>query len=119
MDTITISEFRHWLAGVEEMQPDGWSPDKRQWDRIREKINQLEAVVPAPVVQQVVQQPVPVYRDEPIANIQPQYASPGLHPRAVAPPPNNALFANADMQNVPVRTPNVDTSTGNYESAFM
>lgn len=118
METITIKEFQMWLAGVEEMQPDGWSPDNRQWNRIREKINQLEAA-PAPVVQQVVQQQVPVYREEPMVPLQPQYSAPGLHPRAAPPPPNNALFANADMNSVPVRTPNVDTSNGNYESAFM
>ena len=36
---ITVKEFKMWLQGVEEMQPDGWSPDQRQWAKIRAKID--------------------------------------------------------------------------------
>ena len=40
--TLTIKEFKMWLRGVEEMQPDGWSPSQQQWARIREKIDSIE-----------------------------------------------------------------------------
>lgn len=35
---ISLSEFRAWLSGVEDMQPNNWSPTKEQWKTIREKI---------------------------------------------------------------------------------
>lgn len=111
-----------WLEGVEEMQPEGWSPDKRQWDRIREKINQLEAPAAAPQYSQPQFSPQQYqYREEPQLdpNRQVQFAGGGL-PRAAAPPaPNNQLFGNSDTPGVPSRTPNVDTSTGGYEPAFI
>lgn len=36
--TITIAEFKQWLSGVEDMQPDGWVPNAEQWKKIRAKI---------------------------------------------------------------------------------
>ena len=36
---ITLSEFRAWLQGVEELQPKGWSPNPEQWKLIRDKID--------------------------------------------------------------------------------
>lgn len=40
-NTITINEFKMWLQGVEEMQDDNWTPDSKQWARIREKIRAI------------------------------------------------------------------------------
>jgi hypothetical protein len=37
----TLSEFRAWLNGVEELQPEDWAPDATQWKLIREKINNI------------------------------------------------------------------------------
>lgn len=34
----TLAEFRAWLSGVEELQPEGWAPDATQWVLIRDKI---------------------------------------------------------------------------------
>ena len=118
---ITINEFKMWLEGVEEMQPENWSPDKRQWDRIREKINQLEATVqPAQPVQYAPS--APVYREEqiqyaPVSNAPVQYA-PSTMPRVAPPPPNAALFG-GDNPAFPVKTPNVDSSNGTYEAPFI
>lgn len=51
---ISVREFRAWLSGVEEMQPDGWSPDAGQWKKIREKINTLaDSVVHETTVQNI------------------------------------------------------------------
>lgn len=120
--TLTIKEFKMWLRGVEEMQPDGWSPSQPQWARIREKIDsivegtasvqpQQQVVYRDPIVQQ------PVYPQHPVV-----HAQPGLtqqRPVISAPAPNNPLFGNADSPAVPVKTPNVDTSTSGYEPAFI
>lgn len=38
---ISVSDFKHWLSGVEDMQPADWVPDAEQWKKIRAKINQL------------------------------------------------------------------------------
>lgn len=119
--TLTIKEFKMWLRGVEEMQPDGWSPSQQQWARIREKIDSIEEGSTPPQQQVIYRDPVvqqPVYQ-------QPQqvvHAQPGLTAQrgvVSAPLPNNPLFGNADSPAIPVKTPNVDTSTGGYEPAFI
>ena len=38
----TLSQFRAWLEGVEEMQESNWIPNHDQWAIIRTKINELE-----------------------------------------------------------------------------
>lgn len=119
---ITIKEFKMWLEGVEEMQPEGWTPDARQWKRIREKLETIEEAVPVAQVQP----PAVLYRNfeqevhsEPRYNGPVQLAAPGLSSGISAPPSNNVLFGNADNPTNPVRTPNLDTSTGTYEPAFI
>ena len=39
---ISLSEFRSWLQGIEDMQDEGWSPDASQWIKIKQKISQIE-----------------------------------------------------------------------------
>lgn len=39
---ISIKEFKMWLQGVEEMQASGWTPDARQWERIRAKLDLID-----------------------------------------------------------------------------
>lgn len=64
--SVSVSEFKHWLSGVEDMQAADWVPDAIQWKKIREKIKWLvetEEIVtdqpqpdyhsPQPVVSQV------------------------------------------------------------------
>lgn len=43
---ITVDEFKSWLSGVEDMQEVGWSPDKVQWKKIRDKIDLLYNTIP-------------------------------------------------------------------------
>lgn len=38
---ISLSEFKAWLEGVEEMQADDWAPSRVQWERIRAKFMQI------------------------------------------------------------------------------
>ena len=121
--TMTIMEFRYWLEGVEEMQPEGWSPDKRQWDRIREKIDSIVSNTASQAVAQTLQhfpsnnRPEPVYHEQ--MNDKPiQYAPSGVG-RVAAPPPSGVLFGNADNPTFPIKTPTIDTSKGGYEPAFI
>ena len=51
---ITLSEFRAWLQGVEELQPKGWSPNTEQWKLIRDKIDAITESKPQVVEQQIV-----------------------------------------------------------------
>ena len=38
---VSLKEFKAWLEGVEEMQPEDWHPTPEQWRVIREKINTI------------------------------------------------------------------------------
>lgn len=64
---VTVSEFKQWLSGVEDMQPSDWTPDASQWKKIREKIKLL---TDAEVVE--VQAPSPM---------QPQHHAPYYEPQ--------------------------------------
>lgn len=39
---ISFQEFKAWLQGVEEMQDEGWTPTGVQWQKIKEKLNQID-----------------------------------------------------------------------------
>lgn len=128
---ITVKEFKMWLQGVEEMQDEAWTPDTRQWNKIREKINQIDEVdhssdfmssssprlLSAPVQQ--LDQPVPRYEGPVqmaaagLANVAP--IQPTYQPAQMS----NMLFGNADAPAIPSKTPNIDTSTAPYEPMFL
>lgn len=42
---LSISEFKSWISGIEEMSGDDWHPNKQQWDKIRAKIELLSETV--------------------------------------------------------------------------
>jgi len=115
---ITVKEFKMWLQGVEEMQPEDWTPDARQWARIREKINSIEeSVGQQPVATQPLQ-PMPtnpVPRPLPAVPAGPSMMPP---PQAARPAQLSGPFANPESPTMPVRTPNIDTQGKPYESSF-
>ena len=39
---ISVSEFKSWMSGVEDMQDAGWVPTPEQWLKIRQKIYALQ-----------------------------------------------------------------------------
>lgn len=39
---ISLKEFRAWLDGVEDLQPEEWAPTKDQWEKIRQKIDLID-----------------------------------------------------------------------------
>ena len=114
---ISMKEFRMWLQGVEEMQADDWVPDARQWQRIREKIDSVDdgqPVVQTPAVSAPVQQ-------QPAQTFAPPLPAVPAGPSMMPPPsrmaqgPASGPFAKG---NTPVRTPDIDSSSGKYESSF-
>lgn len=145
---ISVKEFRMWLQGVEEMQADNWVPNSQQWKRIRAKIDQIEGTetYPATYAARPVPygpaaptggEPLPpgmelVFppRDgsAPAASGSPTPTPSGLNvptppsqpaPRATATPSGMPVTLATGSPNVPVKTPDVDTSKGNYNSQFV
>lgn len=117
---VTLNEFQAWLDGVEELQPDGWTPSAAQWKLIRDKISNIKE---APVV---AQQPV---INTPAPHMQqgiPQAPAPGYVPApdvggvplgSVEMSPAASAMMNPGHSNKTV-TPNIDTTNGNYASSF-
>lgn len=119
---LTVKEFRMWLEGVIEMQDEDWVPDARQWKRILGKIydiadvpSQHQNFTPSPMLDYPVS-----YRNETIPAVQApvsyQMAPSGLNATAPRATNLNGPFA-GDNGQVPVRTPNIDTTTG-YDTPF-
>lgn len=42
LDKQSLTEFRAWLSGVEEMQEPGWIPNETQWELIRQRIDLID-----------------------------------------------------------------------------
>lgn len=144
---ITLNEFRAWLEGVEELQADDWSPTYDQWQLIRNKINNIveevkEVQVPANVPDVPPPAgPLPTYGGRTVSGD--TFGSPGTNPAFVPPappmPPPPMGGALDDMEMTPaaqaalngklpstmvpspdgkIKTPNLDTSDGNFTSGF-
>lgn len=135
---MTLNEFRAWLDGVEELQPDNWGPDAKQWKLIRDKIDSIiesQPMMEAPV-RTFHEQPAPAAPTHMVDTPRP------TGPRVV--PGGSALDAVVDVtpeaqaalsgkiptggSNAPpaltlspdgkIKTPAIDTSDGEYNSAF-
>lgn len=85
----TLKEFQAWLEGIEEIQPDDWTPDKAQWDMIRERIGAIvEEEKPATVEKPVVPTPTGPTVRGPSGPLGPQGTrGPEPEPMPAAPPP--------------------------------
>lgn len=113
--SVNIVQLKAFIEAVEfAADTDNWIPSERQWRRIRDMIERLEETTPAP---QAVQMP-------PIQPPVTQMAPPGLggmmppiHTMPVAPQQLPGPFA-MGSPHVPVRSPDIDTSNGQYVSAF-
>lgn len=139
---MKISEFKAWLEGAEELQPEDWVPSESQWKRIRAKIDEIDE--PEPAVEYRTQQPAPP--QQPVMDSPPPVVNNNPPP---GPPPGvdfskSALDDNTNMTaaaaaalngNLPehgsdsppmvnlgsqdrLKTQDIDTSDGNYGSAF-
>jgi hypothetical protein len=123
---ISLRDFKQWLAGVEDMQPEDWTPTRDQWLRIREQIDQIKEVVevvedtPAPANVPVARQPAhPQVQTLPA--IQPDQSSAlerGRPAPMVAPTANPAMVT--PESGGTAKTPDIDTSGGDgYRSGFQ
>lgn len=117
---LTVKEFRMWLEGVIEMQAEDWVPDMRQWNRILDKIYDIAdtpstyppTFTPSPMLD------LNTHRNETtmVAPTSYQMAPSGLNATVPRATNLNGPFA-GDNGQVPVRTPNIDTTTG-YDTPF-
>lgn len=110
---VTVPELKTFIEAVEfAADTDEWIPSKRQWLKIREMINALvdtPQAAPAPQVMQL--PPIPMG---------PMQMAPGgmsgMAPGPVHIPQGVPLAAGNPTQ--AVKTPDIDTSRGNYQSSF-
>lgn len=125
---LSLNEFRAWLSGVEEMQPEDWTPNANQWRTIRSKI---EEVIDVPAQRQRIVDDE-YYEERPRGPIRPAGPSAfnaGQSSMAAAP---TALAVETNLVAVPgsnepggvrsgglkIKTPNIDTSNTQYVAAF-
>ena len=113
---VNLAEFKAWLEGVEELQPEGWSPSKEQWVLIRAKINAITE--PAPVIQQgAAPRPMAVNSPQQVPGFVPPPVTGGVPVGNVttnqAPAP-----ASATPRDKRGKTSDIDTTNGQYNSDF-
>lgn len=112
---ISLADFRSWLQGVEDMQEEGWTPTAVQWNKIRQKIDQI---VEKPVKYGTTTGQIPpgsIPRPAPVINptIPPSSTfDNGSHPRV------SSVFAPPPMRPETPKTPDIDTSNGQYTTLF-
>lgn len=140
----TLAEFKAWLEGIEEIQPNDWHPDLTQWRMIRDKIGAIQeptkqspVVTPAPTfsppprlpnnVSYEVPNGVPVIPQHPpqssLGLTAPAEPNIEMTPAAKAAlagklPPEMATSSMGETPKVKIKTPNIDTRDGNYASNF-
>lgn len=120
---VSVEKLQSFIEAVifaaDLEDPDAWVPTPRQWKKIREMIDNLEAA--SPVSHQPVQ-----YAPMGMPQAEPQYSHP---PRMAGPSAMDAPMYRPTAQlpsDVPmatgsslaVRTPDIDTLNGNYASSF-
>lgn len=107
-DGVSLSEFRAWLSGIEEMQGPDWAPNLDQWKRIKAKF--AEIVEEEDVRPQFNQARAPAGQ-QPFVPVQP-YVAPAGAPRQ--PLPSGLQSGN----NGQTKTPDIDSSAG-YVSSLV
>lgn len=138
---VTLSEFKAWLEGVEELQPEGWHPDASQWELVRDKM--LSIIEPEYDAVPVPKQQAPVHTNPQPAPVQPYNEVVEDMPQIIPGPPmqSSALPMDVEPANISmtpaakamlsgrplpgtpgpdgkVKTPNIDTSNGSYTTSF-
>lgn len=115
----TLKEFRAWLQGVEELQPDNWSPNQPQWKLIRERI---DGIIEEKIVEKVVKKEAvpeaPIYRNSPSVYDAPQQPSsiPAGAINAEMTPAAKKMLSPGPGEKA--KTPHIDASAGPVDSSF-
>lgn len=111
---VTISELKTFIDAVEfAADTEGWTPSKRQWLKIREMINAL-VEAPTPQAASLPQMMMPVQQGP--VQMAPSGMA-GLTPPGPVHIPAGVPMAGANPA-IPVKTPDIDTTRGNYQSSF-
>lgn len=128
---ITLSSFRAWLEGVEEMQKLDWCPSVEQWNLIRDKIDLIEERIepnfPQGMTRQQTSHPLinnfqhsefnRFESEQPESLIPNIKVSPELNQRYEQ-MRNNPTLGGMQMTEGKIKTPDIDTSNGNFSSSF-
>lgn len=105
----TLDEFKNWLEGLSEFQPDDWVPSNEQWEHIKASI----AVIKEPeIIESTVssiEQPVRAK-----TYVQPVQSSLDVNHIPMSPGINQHI----DMRKPQAIKQDIDTSDGNYTSDF-
>ena len=116
---ISLTVFKAWLQGVEELQPKGWYPDKQQWMLIRKKINNIESEHVSPREHVTTYQHISQNNIETVPKINAPEIPSEFDNVEITEPTSEVKSLLADGQKPGTHvTPNVDTSDGNYKSSF-
>lgn len=121
---MSVREFKAWLSGVEEMQPEGWFPDVEQWKKIRDKISTLDETNVEDIPRKGMPAQAPV-RD--VVGSRPPQVSQFPHRPNVGEGLNPPIISPVHMPAIPPgpsalsdgKTPNLDTSKEPYKSPFV
>lgn len=111
---LSMSQFKSWLEGVEEMQDTDWHPSATQWKTIRNKFDMIVEPKPAPVATRapVAAGPMPAYR--PPAPVAPD----GWTPPPTMPAEEVSISPAARAIMEGGKTPEVDSADGSFDSPF-
>lgn len=117
--SVSAKELKTFIEAVEfAADSDNWIPSERQWKRIRSMIDRLEEHQP-PSLSNPTEAPMTYAQPMPKAPEPVMLAPGGLMQMPTGPVqrgPLNGPFAIEASH--PVRTPDVDTSNGQYTSSF-
>ena len=123
-EIVTINDFKSMLVGMDLILGDEWTPDEKQWKRIRNKINSLIVTHERPV-----RSAAAVYNRPPVdsnlnvsenelLNSFPNVPVDNSVPIGAAPSGQSALVPSQVAPTDNVKTPDIDSSTG-YKSTFV
>lgn len=126
----SLTEFRAWLSGVEEMQEDGWVPNSTQWELIRERIDKIKIddvqdlgqVTPPQSTQRPSGPAIMNNQPDPgleIPQVPSTFDRAGAAGNFVPNETNQPKIPHAVDPKKPVTTPEIDTSNGDYKSGFL
>lgn len=117
----TLAEFKAWLQGITEIQPTNWAPDAAQWRMIKDRIDNIaeqEGMI-SPPAQSIPSGPI--YRNPGVVSGPPipsSLGSPDFVAEEQAPRKRRQAPPVVPGPEQKIKTPDIDTSGGGYDSSF-
>lgn len=109
---ITLGEFKAWLEGIEDLQPDDWCPDLSQWKLIKEKIKSIDHVEYVDTVENTRRYP----GTNPPPN-RPKGPPPVNPPQIPLAPPVPSSIPSGEFEIGNMKVPRTTTNTGEQTNA--